>query len=702
MAPTHKEKALKAAERQRKRREKLKREGLYEQYKAKNTSYSRKFRERQAHALETLNQKHKARIIQDRREKNRVRKQKSRAKLAEKTTPLQGPTEISKAYSRKNSLNRAVNNVIKVLPKSPRKKKIVIRKLVDEYGEMEDNNVKKSHLLSLEAESVEAVRNFYLRDDISRMAPGKRDVVTVRTDNRKERLQKRHMYMTIKEAFGIFKIECPNIKVRLSKFAELRPPNVLLSSQTPRNVCTCVYHQNMFLALDAIHSHIPDIPSYTTEFPSSCLLEPEGDLCWFGECTHNGCGFAAKYSLPDNVKDSRATWMQWQENNGRMAKIQESGTLEDLYNYICCMSQKFMRHCFVKRQQARKYEEDKKLASTIDGVAVLQMDFAENYTCAAQDEIQSAHWNQNQVTLFTTVTWVKGKVISQVVVSDYMDHTKTAVVVYLDAILQNIPVEVKEIRIWTDGPASQFKNKFVMEAVRVVSDRYGIQLSWNFSATSHGKGPVDGIGGCLKRCATEKVTTRQCTINDAQDFVKAVEGSKVDVTFISAQDVRERETSLALKMLFENAMPIRGIAEYHWVGMDHNGNLVTKRYSLEPASQEDTSEVSIGVEANSLAVRDVELGMRYAVYWKPSHYWFVGRVLDQETAQQVRMEFIHQTAAGVNNFKATTDVDSVSIQDILIKIESPVPVSSSRCSTVKLTNEDFDRVQEAFNVYVTD
>ena len=92
--------------------------------------------------------------------------------------------------------------------------------------------------------------------------------------------------------------------------------------------------------------------------------------------------------------------------------------------------------------------------------------------------------------------------------------------------------------------------------------------------------------------------------------------------------------------------------------------------------------------------------MWYAVYWQPTDDWFVGRVLDIETSEQVRMEFIHQTAAGVNSFK-TTDVDSISVEDVLVKVESPIPVSSSTCSTVKLTNEDFDHIQEAFNEHVT-
>ncbi|CAB4016081.1 Hypothetical predicted protein [Paramuricea clavata] len=90
------------------------------------------------------------------------------------------PAQVSKVYARNSSLNRAVNNVKKALPKSPRKKKMVIRKLLDEYGEVESTNVKKRHLLSLEAETIEAVKSFYTCDDISRIAPGKRDVVTMR------------------------------------------------------------------------------------------------------------------------------------------------------------------------------------------------------------------------------------------------------------------------------------------------------------------------------------------------------------------------------------------------------------------------------------------------------------------------------------------------------------------------------------------
>ena len=406
-----------------------------------NVPIIKQYRKKQADRLETLTAEEKAQLVQERREKDRLRKQKSRRKAAGVLTPSGSAQSPGRAYSRKSSISRAVNVAKKSLPTSPRKRRTILRKLADEFGKYEVLTTSSNrHNLSLTTETIETVKNFYTRDDISRMAPGKRDVVTIRDKDGKKKLQKRHLYMSIKEAYGVFKVENPNVKIGLTKFRKLRPPNVLLSSQTPSNVCTCVYHQNMFLALDAINIHVPDIPSYSTDFPASCLLDPGSDLCWFGNCSHDSCGFEAIYPLPDTVKNFPAKWMTWQEANGRLSKLENIGTVQDLYDHICSMTTKFLPHCHIKRLQAKQYELDKELASTQDSkIAVLQMDFAENYTCVAQDEIQSAHWNQSQVTLFTTVTWLKGEVMSKVIVSDCMQHTKTTVMVFLDEILETLP-----------------------------------------------------------------------------------------------------------------------------------------------------------------------------------------------------------------------------------------------------------------------
>ena len=116
----------------------------------------------------------------------------------------------------------------------------------------------RSDSLSMETK---LVTEFYQREDISRIASGKHDTITVITANGKEKLQKRHLYMHIKETCAVFKDKHPNVKIGISKFASLQPSQVLLSSQVPSNVCTCIYHQNMILSLDAIHNYLSTIPT---------------------------------------------------------------------------------------------------------------------------------------------------------------------------------------------------------------------------------------------------------------------------------------------------------------------------------------------------------------------------------------------------------------------------------------------------------
>ena len=57
----------------------------------------------------------------------------------------------------------------------------------------------------LSMETKQLVTEFHQRGDISRIAPRKRDTVTVVTANGKEKIRKRHLYMYIKETL-VFKV----------------------------------------------------------------------------------------------------------------------------------------------------------------------------------------------------------------------------------------------------------------------------------------------------------------------------------------------------------------------------------------------------------------------------------------------------------------------------------------------------------------
>ena len=55
---------------------------------------------------------------------------------------------------------------------------------------------------------------------------------------------------------------------------------------------------------------------------------------------------------------------------------------------------------------------------------------------------------------------------------------------------------------FSDGASSHYKNcKNFANLCHYESDFNGIKAEWHFFATSHGKGPCDGVGGTVKRSA---------------------------------------------------------------------------------------------------------------------------------------------------------------------------------------------------------
>ena len=117
---------------------------------------------------------------------------------------------------------------------------------------------------------------------------------------------------------------------------------------------------------------------------------------------------------------------------------------------------------------------------------------SQKITRVFQDEIQNAHWQQSQVSLFT-------------------------------AALYHLPPNTKPVSIWSNGPSSQFKNQFIIAALKFLQHK--LQITWNCFATSHGKGPVDGIGGAVKRQEWTSVKARKLIVCDAKSFVIASKAS---------------------------------------------------------------------------------------------------------------------------------------------------------------------------------
>ena len=88
------------------------------------------------------------------------------------------------------------------------------------------------------------------------------------------------------------------------------------------------------------------------------------------------------------------------------------------------------------------------------------------------------------------------------IVSDNLNHTKEAVHTFISFLFSKLAEKYKSIKVinvFSDGAASQFKQCYLFSNLHKWENEFSMKLIWNFFATSHGKGAVDGLGGMVKR-----------------------------------------------------------------------------------------------------------------------------------------------------------------------------------------------------------
>ena len=147
--------------------------------------------------------------------------------------------------------------------------------------------------------------------------------------------------------------------------------------------------------------------------------------------------------------------------------------------------------------QARAFQEDIKDVNT----RVLQIDYAMAYQCQQQSEVQSALWTRGSVNLFTCAVYHNNQTKTLLICTNYKGKDKFFNGTFLEHLYENeIPNDNKVMKevIWSDGPNSEFKNKFMRQLLKNLSLNYGRSFIWKFSATSHDKGVVAGVGGKVK------------------------------------------------------------------------------------------------------------------------------------------------------------------------------------------------------------
>ena len=231
-----------------------------------------------------------------------------------------------------------------------------------------------------------------------------------------------------------------------------------------------------------------------------------------------------------------------------------------------------VNHINVKRIQAAEFERDK----NDEKKRVVQIDYAMNFTSEWQDEIQSALWHRCSVTLFTIAIYGKDFEKTALICSDTKCKNMSSTWAFLDHIYKELidmsddkSKNMEEV-IWSDGPTSEFKNRFMVQVCLYLSERYKKPWTWKFSATSHGKGVVDRIGGKAKSLVRTKMFAKRkkdrIIVQTPFDFFKAANKlmTKTKVEYVSQESIDMLNTTHPLT----SAKKIKEITKAHVIKVD--------------------------------------------------------------------------------------------------------------------------------------
>ena len=221
--------------------------------------------------------------------------------------------------------------------------------------------------------------------------------------------------------------------------------------------------------------------------------------------------------------------------------------------------------------QAKEFEADKDKKN----VRALQLDFAMMYEYMYQNEVQNALWSRGSVNLFTTASISKAQSKIYLIPTDSKHKVKTQFLYLLNIfmIIFYTLIIVTEMFRKSYGqtnlvPRTKLKNKYTVEILPRLTEKYNKPFSWKFFATSHGKGILDRVGGNCKSIVPQKTFSKgkaRMIVQNAKEFADPVS------RFVLSTKVAHIDQSLAIdekinsEMLFERTVRVPGITKAHMI-----------------------------------------------------------------------------------------------------------------------------------------
>ena len=244
---------------------------------------------------------------------------------------------------------------------------------------------------------VVACKEFFCRDDVSRMTTEKKNTIT----RNKIKIQRRLLSDTLRNLHRKFTSENV-VNVSYAFFCKLRPFYVVEPTELDRQTCQCKIHENLQFMADVLCQKGAISSSNLEELVGGIVCDINSKECAYDECQQ--CkGKKHEIMTEEHVGDF--IYQQWvlkkiprQETSDATsseminitAKVEVNATRSELIDKFQESLHRFKKHIFNIRRQYQVYRQIK--VDLGDDVCLLHIDFSENYACKYNQEIRSVHF----------------------------------------------------------------------------------------------------------------------------------------------------------------------------------------------------------------------------------------------------------------------------------------------------------------------
>lgn len=175
-----------------------------------------------------------------------------------------------------------------------------------------------------------------------------------------------------------------------------------------------------------------------------------------------------------------------------------------------------------------------------------------------------------------------------IIIAESLKHNYDAVYQFQQELFKYLKEKfrhISKIFFFSDGAAGQYKNKKNFYQLCQYKKVHNFHVEWHFFATSHGKGPCDGIGGAFKRNATRasQQIIDQGHITNAKELydwaISKTDAGKSNIIYRYCTAVEYKKVERQLSSKFAKVHSIEGTQKNHCYIPINDKQIKVKRYS---------------------------------------------------------------------------------------------------------------------------